>query len=39
MLGTLIVWRALAGDKKGLLLLGAIILAIVVGTVVWNLIP
>jgi hypothetical protein len=39
MLGTLIVWRALAEDKHGLMLLGTVIGAIVVGTVVWNLIP
>ena len=39
MLGTLIVWRALTGDKHSLRLLGIVILAIVVGTVVWNVIP
>ena len=39
MLGTLIVWRALAQEKHSLILLGTVIGAIVVGTVVWNLIP
>jgi hypothetical protein len=39
MLGTLMVWRALAWDKHGLTWLSAVLLAIVVGTVVWNLIP
>ena len=39
MLGTMIVWRALAGDKPGPRLLGAAVLAIVVATVAWNLIP
>ena len=39
MLGTLIVWRTLVGDKRGLTIVGAVILAITVGTLVWNLIP
>ncbi len=39
MLGTLIVWRALAWDKDGLTWLSAVLLTIVVGSVVWNLIP
>jgi len=39
MLGTLIVWRALAREKHGLTVLWTVIGAIVVGTVVWNLIP
>ena len=39
MLGTLILWRALAGDTYGLQWSGVLIVAIVVGTVVWNLIP
>jgi hypothetical protein len=39
MLWTLLVSRAFAQDQHGLRLAGTVFLAIVVGTVVWNLIP
>ena len=38
MLGTLMVWRALAQDKRGVTTLGIVFLLIVLATIVWNLI-
>ena len=39
MLGTLMVWRTLAGDNRGVRTLGIVVLLVVLGTLVWNLIP
>ena len=39
MLGTLIVLRTLAGDNRGVTTLGIVVLLVVLGTLVWNLIP
>lgn len=39
MLGTLMIWRTLAGDSRGVRTLGIFLLLVVLGTIVWNLIP
>jgi hypothetical protein len=39
MLGSLIVWRTLTGDNRGVRTLGIVVLLVVLGTLVWNLIP
>jgi hypothetical protein len=39
MLGNLIVWRTLAQDNRGAKPLGIVFLLVVLGTLVWNLIP
>lgn len=39
MLGTVAVWRVMARDKRGLLMLGALLLFMALATLTWNLIP
>ena len=39
MLGTLMVWRALAQDKRGVRTLAIAFLLILLATIIWNLIP
>ena len=39
MLGTVVVWLALARDKRDLLMLGAFLLFTALATVIWNIIP
>jgi len=39
MLGSLIVWRALAQDKRGVMTLGIVFFLLVLATLFWNLIP
>ena len=39
MLGTVVVWLAMARDKRGLIVVGVFLLLVVVAVLVWNLIP
>ena len=39
MLGTVAAWLALNRDKRGLRMLGVVLLVIVLATLAWNLIP
>ena len=39
MLGPLIMWRALVRDTYGVTMLGALLLVVVLGVILWNLIP
>lgn len=38
MLGTVAAWLVIARDKRGLLMLGALLLFIALATLTWNLI-
>ena len=39
MLGTVVLWMAMARDKRGLMMVGAFALFVVLAVVAWNLIP
>jgi hypothetical protein len=39
MLGTVAVWLVIACEKRGLLMLGALLLFMALATLGWNLIP
>ena len=39
MLSTIAVWLVMARDKRGLLMLGTLLLFMVLATLAWNLIP
>jgi hypothetical protein len=39
MLGTVAIWLALASNNRGLATLGAVLLAVALATIVWNVIP
>ena len=39
MLGSLMVWRALAQDKRAVRTLGIAFLLILLATIIWNLLP
>jgi hypothetical protein len=39
MLGTVAVWLVMAREKRGLLMLGALLLFMALATLSWNLIP
>jgi hypothetical protein len=39
MLGTVAVWLALARNKRDYLMLGAFLLFMALGTLIWNIVP
>lgn len=39
MVGNLAVWFTMARDKRGLLMLGALLVFMALATLTWNLIP
>ena len=39
MLSNVIVWFAIAKDKRGLKVVGAVLLLVALGVIAWNLLP
>jgi len=39
MLGTIVLWMAVARDKRGLMMVGAFMLLVVLAVIAWNLAP